>query len=256
MTYPISGQLRHRLDPPQSPLKRGTLEVACVLDKPCNLTRMRFYEEQDLSKQYAGQQEAFGPGLSNIKDKEQFLRQYNRSMQDTALSLLSTSQQEAKQKQAIFAQGNLAQDKPVIQKVSTGLASLDQKIQLVNANYQLAKGQYVPTLDETVGEDYSAIEQASQQKLELEHQRAALLTQCPLLSRIENTAEFNKLSEPQQAAKLKEACGGVIGDIATTRENIANGKLNLWSLAPIIGVTTEGLGIQPEQMKWVSQKGG
>jgi hypothetical protein len=215
--------------------------------KGANGTQMQFYDEKDLAKQYAGQQEAFGPGLSNIKDKKQFLRQYNLSMRNTAFSLLSASEQEAKQKQAVFAKGNLAQDKPKIQKVATGLATLEQQIKTADAEYRQAQGHFAPSIyvDEIIGQDPDAMQKASQCKAQLEQQRKVLLTQYPLLSRIENPAEFNKLTE---------ACGGVVKDIATTRQNLVKGKLNLWSMSPLVGVTTEGLGIQPEQMKWVSEK--
>jgi hypothetical protein len=77
MTYPISGQLCHRLDPPQSPLKRGTLEVACFRGKPCRLTRIQIYDEKDLAKQYAGEQEAFGPGLRKIKILNVFMAYFS-----------------------------------------------------------------------------------------------------------------------------------------------------------------------------------
>jgi hypothetical protein len=82
---------------------------------------------------------------------------------------------------------------------------------------------------------------------------SALLSQYPLLSRV-NPADFNKLTPQEQAKALHEACGGVLTDINTTRQNIIKDKLNLWQLAPLVSTTTNGLGIQPEQMEWVAEK--
>jgi hypothetical protein len=64
-------------------------------------------------------------------------------------------------------------------------------------------------VDEVVGQDPKAMNAAQDRKAKLEAQRNQVLTQYPLLSRI-NPAEFNQLSEAQQTAKLREACGGVL----------------------------------------------
>jgi hypothetical protein len=78
-------------------------------------------------------------------------------------------------------------------------------------------------MDEVVGQDPSALHTAQQHKAEIEAQRNQVLRQYPLLSRID-PAEFNQLTEAQQTAKLREACGGVLSDIQTTRDNLINGN--------------------------------
>ena len=74
-----------------------------------------------------------------------------------------------------------------------------------------------------------------------------------MLSRV-TPADFNKLTPSAQAKALHEACGGVLSDIAATRQNIVKDKINLWQLAPLVATTTNGLNVQPEQMEWVAQK--
>jgi hypothetical protein len=219
-------------------------------------SEMAFDDGQDVSENYRGQREAFGPGLRNLKTKDQFLHQYERSMRDTAFTTLNTSEHEAQQKRQLFSGNTLPQqEKGKIHKVAKELATLDQQIRAAEAEAQQAQGHFAPTsrVDEVVGQDPKAMNAARSHKAKLEAQRNQVLMQYPLLSRI-NPAEFNQLSEAQQTAKLREACGGVLDDIHTTRDNLVKGKINLWSLAPLVGTTNEGLGIQPEQAEWVAQK--
>jgi hypothetical protein len=70
------------------------------IGEPMPVTRPAFHADT-LQQHYAGQREAFGPGLGNIKDKEQFLKQYKLNLRDTAFNALNTSEQEAKQKQRL-----------------------------------------------------------------------------------------------------------------------------------------------------------
>jgi hypothetical protein len=83
--------------------------------------------------------------------------------------------------------------------------------------------------------------------------RNAMVAQYLLLERV-NPSDFNKLSPDEQAKVLQNACGDVLNDIATTRQNIIKGKINLMQLAPLVAATNEGLGIQPEQAEWIAQK--
>jgi hypothetical protein len=217
---------------------------------------MAFDDGQDLSQNYRGQREAFGPGLRDLKTKDRFLGQYERSMRDTAFTTLNVSEHEAQQKKQLFSGHALPpQEKGKIHQVSKELAALDQQIQAAETEAQKAQGHFAPTLvvDEVVGQNPEKWNAARARKAQLEAKRNQVLTQYPLLSRID-PAEFNRLDEAQQTAKLREACGGVLNDIQATRDNLIQGKINLWSLAPLVATTNEGLGIQPEQAEWVAQK--
>jgi hypothetical protein len=235
------------------------------MGEPRDITLPAF-ETQSIGMQFAGQREAYGVGLSNIKDKEQFLKQYKLSLRGTALGLLDTSAKEAKQKQALFAQGMPASEAPKINRVATSLEDIDKQIAEAKWNRvgaditagQTNQGLGIASLFSDPAKKQFADQLNSQsaahaQVQQLEQQRAALLTQYPLLSRV-NPADFNKLTPQEQAKSLHEACGGVLSDIQTTRQNIIKDKLNLWQLAPLVATTTNGLGVQPEQMEWVAEK--
>jgi hypothetical protein len=237
------------------PMALGTDGKPTPRGEPYYTNEPAFYADT-LGRNYAGQREAFGPGLSNIKDKEQFLRQYKLNLRDTALSALKTSEQEARQKQQMFAKGMPAAEAPKVTSVSKKLETLDQQISKAKLEIiGIEEYQKIPFSGVFADKRYSpqALEQtrAKLQQLELQHRVA--LAQYPLLSRID-PAEFNKLSPADQAKSLYKASGGVLNDIKTTRENIGKDKLNLWQLAPLVSATTNGLGVQPEQMEWVAEK--
>jgi hypothetical protein len=237
------------------PMALGTDGKPTPRGKPYNTNEPAFYADT-LGLNYAGQREAFGPGLSNIKDKEQFLRQYKLNLRDTALSALKTSEREARQKQQMFAKGMPATEAPKVTKVSKKLETLDQQISKAKLEIiGIEEVQKTPFSGVFADKRYSpeALEQtrAKLQQLELQHRVA--LAQYPLLSRVD-PAEFNKLSPADQAKSLYKASGGVLNDIKTTRENISKDRLNLWQLAPLVSATTNGLGVQPEQMEWVAEK--
>ena len=232
---------------------------------PVSITRLGF-DTAGIQQNFAGQREAFGDGLSNIKDKDQFLQQYHRSLRETALGVLNNSEHEAREKQHLFAQGMPAAEAPKIYQVATSLEAIDKQISEAKWNRlgtDMAAGQsneglaiaslFSPSAKEQFTGQLSEQSNAHARVQQLEQQRAALLSQYPLLSRV-TPADFNKLTPSAQAKALHEACGGVLTDIATTRQNIVKDKLNLWQLAPLVATTTNGLDIQPEQMEWVAQK--
>jgi hypothetical protein len=219
-----------------------------------------------LQKSYASHRKAFGDGLKDIKDKDQFLKQYNLSLRDTAFHLLSASELDAKQKQQSFANGLPPTEAPKIQSVATRLEELDKQIgqaQWDRSMTDIAAGQsnqgmaVASLFSDSVKKSFEAQlneQQAAHNRVQqLEQQRKAVLAQYPLLERV-NPSDFNKLSPNEQAKVLQNACGDVLKDIATTRQNIVKGKMNLMQLAPLVAATNEGLGIQPEQAEWVAQK--
>ncbi len=219
-----------------------------------------------LQNSYASHRKAFGDGLKDIKDKDQFLKQYNLSLRDTAFHLLSASELDAKQKQQSFANGLPVAEAPKIQSVAKRLEDLDKQIGQAQwdrtftdiAAGQSNEGMAIASLfsDSAKKNFESQIndQQAAHNRVQqLEQQRKAVLAQYPLLERV-NAADFNKLSPDEQAKVLHSACGDVLNDIATTRQNIVKGKINLMQLSPLVAATNEGLGIQPEQAEWVAQK--
>jgi hypothetical protein len=219
-----------------------------------------------LQNSYASHRKAFGNGLQDIKDKDQFLKQYNLSLRDTAFHLLSASELDAKQKQQSFANGLPAAEAPKIQSVSKRLEDLDKQIGQAQwdrtftdiAAGQSNEGMAIASLFSDTGKknfeaQINAQQAAHNRVQQLEQQRKAVLAQYPLLERV-NAADFNKLSPDEQAKVLQNACGDVLNDIATTRQNIVKGKINLMQLTPLVAATNEGLGIQPEQAEWVAQK--
>jgi hypothetical protein len=230
------------------------------IGNPRYSSKPAFYTDS-MGANFAGQREVFGPGLINIKDKEQFLKQYKLNLRNTAFSALNTSEQEAKQKQRLFANEMPATEAPKIHKVATSLEAIDKQLaQAKSTSLWTDIGTGLSGVDLITGmpttvnpAKYEAQSQAHKRVQQLEQQRAALLTQYPLLSRV-NPADFNKLNPQEQAKALYEACGGVLTDIQTTRQNIIKDKLNLWQLAPLVATTTNGLGVQPEQMEWVAEK--
>jgi hypothetical protein len=197
---------------------------------------------------YAGHTNAFGQGLVNLTgNREQFFRQYNLALRDTAFNTLAQSELEAKQQQKLLQGNTLGAQRSRILQTSRQLAEIDAQIAaLGRTGVRQTPGVPAPA----PGPDP---EKWLKQKNELEAQRAQILSQYPLLSRV-NPAEFNALTEAQQTAKLREATGGVLSDIATTRQNIINGKINLMSLPSMVATTNMGLNIPPQQAEWIAQR--
>jgi len=206
------------------------------------------------SDPFSARKEVFGEGLERVTDREPFLHQFEMTMRDTVFTLLDRSEADAKQKQIDLAGGIPEADSRVIQRVLDQLLPLDKELIAARDRYSLI------TLVRHAKTDADIREAAKQDSAEvskriseLEVKRRVLLLDYPLLSQV-NAEEFSRLNPQERGAKLKGSSTQVLADIAETRRNILEGRLNLWTLDPLIQTTLTGLGIaDKERVQWVTE---
>jgi hypothetical protein len=199
-----------------------------------------------LQQTYAGQRRAFGDGLQGITDKDQFLKQYNLGLRDTALSSLSASALDAQQRQESFKNGLPVAEASTIRDTATQLEGIDKQI-------DQAKDKQTMAQLSSRGRDNPGLRAVNDKVQQLEETRRTIVARYPMLERV-NPKDFNQLSETEQAKVLHDACGDVLKSISTTRQDIVNGKIDLLQSSPLVAATNEGLGVQPEQAQWVAEK--
>jgi hypothetical protein len=216
--------------------------------------------------------EAFGSGLKGLNDQGRFERQFGLAMRDTAFSALDASKQEAESTLGRL-QGNTfsAADREAIQRTLPVLEAYDLKIAeqqsvvnqaqlaLLGASYSVADAYSLSPVGgydsyAVQGEAYDRLKAAEGQLQTLQAERTVAAKDAPLLLRVD-VQKFKAMSEAEQVAALRSEAQGVVNDIQTTRQNIEDGKINLWMVDGIRNTTAAGLGLEGEQAKWVQDRG-
>jgi hypothetical protein len=212
------------------------------------------------SDPFDAHKEAFGEGLAEIADKDKFLSQFELAMKDVALQTLARSEAEAKTKQQETANGLPAADAKTIHETGRKLEALDGEISDWEGKQQTAKMNvehpvlFAPDFNDRAMKD---LEAANAKLNDLRVQRNKLLLAYPLLSHFDaaEVAEFNKKTDDEQGAALHGAAGDVIENVHETQFNVQSGKLNLWTLTPLVDATLVGLGVTDDvRRQWALDK--
>jgi hypothetical protein len=209
---------------------------------------------------FAGYKQALGgeQGDLNTLSDDKLIAAFHAAMKDTALVVLHKSAEQVKAKQSRGGEGGAGLSDTELEAVKTTaqeLAADDGKIAGVKktlADLRMKKamasgpaGGYVSTLYD---KDIAA---AQAHLAQLETQRRIHLAKYPLLSRVE-PAELLKLTTKEElASELGGELPGILKDIETTKQNVADGKVNLWAVDQVVDATIAGLGLDEAKRKLI-----
>lgn len=227
-------------------------------------------EQQDTLKPGANPfddvRQAFGEGLKDITTRDQFIKQFELAMRRSALSTLDKSKAEADKRRQQFGSGLPDQDAATIAKVGKQLLEIDAEMERRQHSFLLSimNARHDTTPERLAHEKDMA---------ELRVQRQGIILGYPLLSHIDhfedelgsplggakvptgNLATFLALPPAEQAKSLIGATDDINKAIASTRNNIMDGSLELWSLKNVTSATAAGLAItDKERLTWIDEK--
>lgn len=201
--------------------------------------------------------QAFGEGLSKVTGKDQFLKQFYFAMQDTALSMLDKSQEEAVQKRQELEGGMPDKDVDTIQRVAKEVEDVDNDLAVWRPKRDQLKYLFdhpSPGYHALQTHTFAELDELNKKVSDLEIKKRGILLDYPLLSQL-NAADFNRLNKTEQGAALHGAAHDVLVNIDITRNNVTGGSMNLWALKPLVEATLQGLGIADEERKkWALDK--
>jgi len=213
---------------------------------------------------FKGYKDAFGGGKGlDTVDDETLLLAFTAAMKDTALAVLNNSEQVVKEKQKTFGdkgQGIAEVELTTIKTTAKQLANLDRQIseqetkQLANKPELVGMGSSPMAAGAGLANALNTDKYLEAcKKLEaLGQQRAVVLTQYPMLAWVK-PEDFIKLKDEEMLSRLGSELPGILKNIGETRENVAEGEINLWGLKQIVDTTIAGLGIQSEAKRKVIQ---
>ena len=219
--------------------------------------------------------EAFGPGLSEITDRQAFEDQFELAMRDTAFFALDQAEAEARAFRDRVAGDTLSpEDQALMEQTIEGLQALDDEIEEAQARVDalesdrfwsdfnagmsagMGGGVYIPSQGqlERRQELQANLDAARTELAHLKAERSVVARDFPALLRVENLDTFETLPQARQMETLREAADGVLDDIETTRDNIEDGDFNLWTMDGVRETTAAGLGIEGQQAEWLGEK--
>ncbi|HSK02980.1 MAG TPA: DUF4157 domain-containing protein, partial [Kofleriaceae bacterium] len=207
---------------------------------------------------FEGYQQALGGEKEDLNGlpNDPLIAAFDAALKDTALVVLNKSAQEVKTKQAQLAQGGaglsdtefetmkqtartLADDDAKLREASTRLTELNMQKAMASG----PAGGYASTLYD---KDIAA---ANTTLKALQTQRKIHVARYPLLSRVD-PAQFLKLeTKDEVAGKLGGELPGILTDIETTKQNVADGKVNLWAVDQVVDATIAGFGLDDVKRK-------
>jgi Domain of unknown function (DUF4157) len=210
------------------------------------------------SDPFGSHQDVFGTGLSEIKDKDKFLRQFELAMRDTAFLMLEASEKEAKAKQNELKTGLPQSDKAKVIQTAKSLETVDQEIsKLETAITAFRFYKPVPFMQEMNDKVMNDAIAAEKKLPEVKQKRLGMVQVYPLLSQFDAEAikKFNALKTDEERAKiLGGAVPEILENINKTRKNIRGGDLNLWSIPGIVEGVKTGLKLEKQGQQWVDEK--
>ncbi len=204
----------------------------------------------------------------------QFERVFGYAMKDQALVVLSRSQTEAatmKERYDACMPASAGEWERMTSTVDR-LVALDEQIAVIHselARLDMGHGNVPPGL---IGMRYMpyvyisspeqqqrlARRQQRQHQLEaLEQSRRVVLLQYPILGRMEarELRAFQALPMADKIDRIGGELGQILLDIETTRENIIDGTLELWTLPHMVDATLAALRIEDEERRrWAHEK--
>ncbi|MEM9249573.1 MAG: hypothetical protein AAGB05_12865 [Pseudomonadota bacterium] len=224
---------------------------------------------------FAAHLQAFGPGLRDIKDEDAFNRQFELAMRDVAYEMVGKAEGEAKRVQARLSGAEmLPEDKAAVMEVLKKLGPIDaeiEKLESESSKLMFSMIGLAPAHPGAIMTQYqmdalaeiTAKRKAIQEKIaQLQMLRTQVAQPYPLALRLEDTRAFLDAETDDEAnvrddkllTALKAAADGVVEDVATTKENLDNGDLDLWTNPGLVATTQAGLGVQGQQAEWANEK--
>ncbi|MFK7930358.1 MAG: hypothetical protein AB8H79_19375, partial [Myxococcota bacterium] len=201
----------------------------------------------DLSAAHADLRSARGPGLQDCEDTTTLLASFRDALRSTVAACLDQAEAEARRKQAAFSI-NSPLERAVLDALVPQIATLDLQIStldgaLSNRSTPGPGGGNAEWGGDVQG-GLSATERADKtaERSDLDLQRRALLSQAPILGRVDRVA-LMQMGADERDATLALVCGEVLDGIDVTRANLAQERLDVWTLTPAIEPTLVALGI-------------
>jgi hypothetical protein len=209
---------------------------------------------------FAGYRQALGDAngdLNGLPD-DKLVAAFHAALKDTALVVLNKSSDEVKTKQGRFAQGGAGvsdSELDTMQQTAAQLAAVDVQIeaqQKVLSALERKQGAYdtaLATGGSPVGGGYSTEIKAAQDQLQqVQTRRKVYVSQYPLLSRVDPAA-FKTKTKDEMASQLGAELPGILKDIETTKQNVADGSINLWGIDQLVDATIAGFGLDADRRK-------
>jgi hypothetical protein len=212
---------------------------------------------------FLGYREALGDDkgdLNGLSD-DKLLAAFDASLKDTALVVLNRSSAEVKAKQERFARGGAGvsdTEFATMQTTAGELAEMDKKIsakqgEVTKLNMERAMSQ-PPAGGKPLPTVFDASLAAAQKELsDLTTQRRIILAKYPLLSRVE-PEKFKTLPKDQAVQQLGGELPGIVKDIEETKQNVADGKINLWEVESVVDAAIAGFGLKDDKRKVIEKR--
>lgn len=230
---------------------------------------------------FQGQLAAFGPGMNRITDPEEFERQFELVMRDTAYAAVDAAQTAAEEAKARFATPLSEADRATMGRVFDALGPIraereakEQELLLAQvqkySGYAEMASEYVNPLmipinrlrdfliEKGTGQekpDASAeVTRLSAELAQIKARETAAAADFPLAMRIEDMDAFRAMTPEAQAAALRGHSDDVLEDIETTRQNIDDGDFDFWTMPGIRDTAMAGMGLSGDQLQWARDK--
>ena len=230
---------------------------------------------------YDGHLQAFGPGLSLIKDKASFEDQFELVMRDATYDAIAKAETAAKEAVAKYSNPMTTEDKAVAVAVLDKISTVNKEIEAKEKELLLARAvlytgyadqlmkfgnpALIPNavldslikkgqLIDTKQNEAERVEALKKEIAALNAKRIAAAGPFPLALRIEDPEAFKKQDGAANAAELQKICTDIQEDIQTTRENVDDGDFNFWTMPDIAGTAMASMGLQGDQLKWAQER--
>ncbi len=230
---------------------------------------------------YDAHMQAFGPGLSLIKDKESFEAQFELVMRDATYDAIAKAETAAKEAVAKYRDPMTAEDKAVAVAVLDKISVINKELEAKESELLLARAvlytgyvdllmefgnpALIPTalldslitkgeLIDTKKSEADRVEALKKEVAALNAKRIAAAGPFPLALRIEDPEAFKNQGGAANAAELRKICTTIQEDIKTTRQNVDDGDFNFWTMPEIAGTAMSSTGLQGDQLKWAQER--
>ena len=181
-------------------------------------------------------------GLEALSEPE-LIATFQAALFDTALITLQASEVEAQRKATQWQTpgATSADEHATVDATARELLPLQRQIEDTERDLRAADVQ----LPDVPGTSVQVAPLERKLK-DLREQKRKIVARYPMLGRFGSAdalAGFIAKKPDEREAALAKGAHGVLADIATTREHVLTGDLNLWTLPPLVEATIAGLGL-------------
>ncbi len=198
-----------------------------------------------------GLEEAYGD--FNEMDRGELIRRFDAALKVHALSVVSNarSRVEYEEERRSMSGRISSHEIAVMQEVAQELADLDNR--LVEADYRRQESEAT----QRAANSRQGVASPSRRRHPSyipgrDEARRPILARYPLLGRVDPRT-FVAKSEEEQLLELTDSLDGVVEDIETTRNNIIDGTLNLWSYPNMVNATMAALSLDERAQRAITE---